>query len=113
MRVRLHPSAVAPIIHLADGHTRTALQALLGFECQPRRSSGAETENCLARWHRPPCDVTDGTHAAPGGTGTATAVAHDPLSWGAGAECEATQGGSAGATDGERTGRRKDLFEAA
>ena len=57
----------------------------------------------MAPWHRPPCDDTDGIHATPGRAGAQTEIAPDPLSWGAGAECETAQGGGAGATDGERT----------
>ena len=78
-------------------------------QCQPRRAGGAEAQDGVARRHQSPCDDTDGIHATPSCAGAQTAITPDPLSWGAGTECETAKGGGAGTADGDRTGTCKRL----
>ena len=53
----------------------------------------------MARWRQPPCDETDGIHAAPGRAGAQTEIAFDPF-MGCCTECEAAQVGCAGSGAG-------------
>ena len=99
------PDDVMTPLQAAAAHYRIAQgpragQKVLSLQLAPRRASGAKAQDGVARWQQPPCDGTDGIHATPGRTGTATAIAPDPLSWGAGTECKAAKGGGAGAAAG-------------
>jgi len=63
---------------------------------QPRRPSGAEAQDRLARRHHPPCPVAAAVHAAAGRAGAAPAFALDPIPWGARAQCQAARAGDSG-----------------
>ena len=78
-------------LHHPPGHCQRAARH------QPRRADRAEAQDGVARRHQPPRDGADGVHAALSRTGATTATAPDPLSRCAGTECEAAQGGGAGA----------------
>ena len=57
--------------------------------------------------HQPPRDYADGIHATPGRAGAASVTAPDPLSWGAGTECDAAKGGGAGPDRDRSSARRR------